>query len=298
MSFYSKIKNAIKRVNCYVFNFIGKIFYKDPIVKSIEATLEKIIKDKCSVARYGDGEFNLAFGNSIDFQKCNHTIQNRLREILLLEDENFMVCITGEIYSKNEDLILQAKNYWKNFAVRNRLKLAKVLKKNKVYYHASISRFYMNYKNKDKCEYYSSLLKNIWQEKDIVFVEGRKSRLGVGNDFFDNAKSIKRILCPENQAFDVYNEIFSAIKSNVDKTSLILLALGPTATVMAYDLYKEGYQAIDIGHVDIEYEWMRMNATEKVAVKGKYVNEVEEGKIVDDISNNEYLSQIIAKVGI
>jgi len=30
--------------------------------------------------------------------------------------------------------------------------------------------------------------------------------------------------------------------------------LGPTTTVLAYDLYKNGYQAIDIGHVDLEHE--------------------------------------------
>ena len=41
---------------------------------------------------------------------------------------------------------------------------------------------------------------------------------------------------------------------------LILLALGPTATVMAYNLAQKGYQAIDIGHIDIEYEWYRMGA--------------------------------------
>jgi hypothetical protein len=35
---------------------------------------------------------------------------------------------------------------------------------------------------------------------------------------------------------------------------LILIALGPTATVLAYDLAKKGYQAIDIGHLPSCYE--------------------------------------------
>ena len=298
MGVCSKVKNGFNKVKYFTTNLIGEIFYKTPVVKNIEESLEKIINDKCSVARYGDGEFNLAFGNSIDFQTCNEKIKRKLREILVLDDENFMVCITGELYSNNIDLNPKARKYWKNFITKNRLKLATILKKNKIYYSASITRFYMNFINKDKCERYAELLKKIWHDRDVVFVEGKSSRLGVGNDFFDNAKSVRRILCPENQAFDVYDEIISAVNSNVEKGALILLALGPTATVMAYDLYKEGYQVVDIGHVDIEYEWMRMKATEKVAVKGKYVNEVEEGKIVLDISDEKYLSQIIKKVGV
>ena len=45
------------------------------------------------------------------------------------------------------------------------------------------------------------------------------------------------------------------IKQKLSKNKLILIALGPTATVLSYDLYKLGYHVIDIGHADIEYEW-------------------------------------------
>ena len=78
------------------------------------------------------------------------------------------------------------------------------------------------------------------------------SRLGVGNDLLDNAKSIKRILGPSRQAFSKYDEILDEAKK-LDKDVLILLALGPAATCLAYDLHKLGYQAVDIGHVDVEY---------------------------------------------
>ena len=35
---------------------------------------------------------------------------------------------------------------------------------------------------------------------------------------------------------------------------LILISLGPTATVLAYDLSKTGVQAIDIGHITNMYD--------------------------------------------
>ena len=75
-------------------------------------------------------------------------------------------------------------------------------------------------------------------------------------------KSIERIICPSENAFEIYEKIYNEVLK-VDKNKTILLALGPTATVLAYDLYKAGYRTIDIGHVDIEYEWFLMKATTK-----------------------------------
>lgn len=44
-------------------------------------------------------------------------------------------------------------------------------------------------------------------------IEGEKSRLGVGNDLFEGAKSIRRILGPAQNAFDKYEELYNlAIK--------------------------------------------------------------------------------------
>jgi len=132
--------------------------------------------------------------------------------------------------------------------------------------------------------------------KDIVIIEGEQSRLGIGNDLFDNSRSIQRIICPSENAFELYDEIFNeALK--IDKNKLILIALGPTATVLAYDLYKYGYQAIDIGHVDIEYEWYLRNATNKIKIENKYVNEAHNGNInIIDITDEKYSKQIIVTI--
>ena len=116
----------------------------------------------------------------------------------------------------------------------------------------------MDFASKEKCSRWFDELREIWNNRDIVFVEGEKSRLGVGNDLFDNVRSIKRILCPISDAFDRYNDILSAAL-NLEKDALLLIALGPTATVLSYDLFKAGYQAIDIGHgTVIDIGWQRL----------------------------------------
>ena len=69
-----------------------------------------------------------------------------------------------------------------------------------------------------------------------------------------------------------------------------------TATVLAYDLARLGYWAVDLGHLDIEYEWLKLGVNEKVSIKGKYTNESKGGDVVDECKDEQYLSQIICDI--
>jgi glycosyltransferase family protein len=118
----------------------------------------------------------------------------------------------------------------------------------------------------------------------------------MGNNLFNNTKSIKRIICPSINAFKVYDKIINTVLKYGEKR-LILLSLGPTATVLTYDLYKLGYQSVDVGHIDIEYEWFLRNATYKIQIENKYVNEADGNnytfKVVQD---KNYYKQIVAQI--
>ena len=81
-----------------------------------------------------------------------------------------------------------------------------------------------------------------------------------------------------------------------NENTLVLCLLGPTATVLAYDLFKAGYRFIDLGHVDIEYEWYRMGVVWKEIVHGKSVNECGKNTPDEPISTDEYEAQIIARI--
>ncbi|MGG0185172.1 SP_1767 family glycosyltransferase [Bacillus rhizoplanae] len=271
-----------------------KCFLKPPTIQSIDETLTKIIRDKASVARYGDGEFKLIHNQDITFQRADKVLAESLKEILLNEDDNFLVCLP-DIFRDLLKYADEPKNYWSLHTAKYRLKWYKDLKKGKIYYNSFISRFYYPFRDKSKCKEWFMLLKLIWKDRDVVLIEGNKSRLGVGNDLFDNVKSIERVLVPEEHAFSHYNKILTAAKQN-DKSKLILLAIGPTATILAYDLYKEGYQAVDIGHVDIEYEWFLRQAKTKIKIENKYVCEVGAGHGVGDTQDEKYLGEIKAVI--
>ena len=78
---------------------------------------------------------------------------------------------------------------------------------------------------------------------------------------------------------------------------MILIALGPTATVLAYDLAKQGYWALDIGHLDLEYEWYLIGEGYS-QIPGKYNNEVLGGTEVEELDDADYRSSIIKMIGV
>lgn len=81
------------------------------------------------------------------------------------------------------------------------------------------------------------------------------------------------------------------VAKSQSKDTLILIALGSTATVLPNDLAGLGYWAIDI-----EYKWFKMGATEEVAIDNKYTNEAVCGDIVNNDIDEEFRNQIIAEI--
>ena len=81
----------------------------------------------------------------------------------------------------------------------------------------------------------------------------------MGNDLFDRANSILRIVCSSHNAYKDVDTIEATIRLYAEDR-LILIMLGPTAKVLAAHLANDGYQALDIGHIDSEYEWLQMGA--------------------------------------
>ena len=272
--------------------------FKEIKIFSANDTLDEIINNNGSISRFGDGEFNLINGNEIDFQEYNKNLCKKLKMILKNNEEGLLIGIN--IPYKNYQLnryIDNVKQYYINYINNNKLKIYKLLNKSKQYYSSEITRFYIDFKDKSGVPNYIKKLKKIWDKRDIVIIEGEMSRLGIGNDLFNNSKSIKRIICPSQNAFSVYHKIIKKVITEIDKKYLILLALGPTATVLAFDLYKLGFQVIDVGHIDIEYEWYLKNANCKLQIENKYVAEVNGSNYnFTKVKDKNYYKQIIAEI--
>ena len=280
-------------IKCY--ECPNEIIFKDKYIVSTDNTLYELIKYNKSISRFSDGEFSIIYGSNISFQKYNKILSQRLFEVLNSNEKNLLIGIDYTFQQKKLDSYMSFEyNFWTNWMKKNKFKLLKILKRKK-YYSSDISRFYLKYKDKSGVPKFIKKLKTLWEGRDLLIIEGEKSRIGIGNDLLKASKSIKRILCPATNTFRVYDKILkSALK--FDKNYLILIALGPTASILAYDLTKYGYQAIDIGHTDIQYEFYLRNATKNINIPNKFVNEYNRGKNVGNINDTNYLNQIIKKI--
>lgn len=239
------------------------------------AAVDQIVSEGKSLARFGDGEFGWLLGRDIasSYQDVSKKLSKRLASVLNCDNEKMLI---GVLRVLNDDSAMnfRAKAHWRHFRSIYQETILGLLDLDRVYVDSSITRPYIDLKDKSAARGEFENLKRIWKGKRVLLVEGLTSRLGVGNDLLECAERVDRVLCPSRNAFDRYEEILSTVADRASAYDIVLLALGPTATILACDLCEQEIQAVDIGHIDNEYEWMRMSAKKKVPIPDKAVDEV------------------------
>ena len=270
-----------------------ELYFFNPSILSKSETIRKIKDEGKSIARLGDGEFAAIVGQKRwNFQDASDFLACKLKEVLKSDDDRLLIGLNPMFYMNlfdvQEDEADAVRAYMRPMV---RKLHADLLDGNKIYGNAL---FHQIRNSEDVAE-----LKKIWDRKYCVFVEGCQTRMGVGNDLFNNCAGIERILCPAENAIDRFDEIMNEVLKQ-PKDRLLLLALGPTATVLACELSKSGYQAVDIGHVDLIYEGFVRKAGDfnNVSIPYKYckINEWERGHEIEDVDDPEYISQIVARI--
>ncbi|MDE6184466.1 MAG: GT-D fold domain-containing protein [Lachnospiraceae bacterium] len=272
----------------FVYMLYEKKVMKNRIsVNSIDDTIDKLIHSMDSFVRFGDGEIQIIEGNGILLQDYDKVLAERLYEILQYRQEHVLVGIP-DIFGSLEQYTDKSKSFWKEHLFLFRKTYLKYCNTDRVYENAFFSRLYYIYKDKEQSGKWFERVREIWRDKNVVIVEGEGTHTGVGNDLMDTAAGVERILCPGTNAYRAYPEIRKACLS-LGKDKLFLLAVGNTAKLLVSDLAKEGYRAIDIGNLDLEYEWYLHKDVQKEKVK--------KHSIIGRVANEEagyyaYLSEV------
>ncbi|KAE9556818.1 glycosyltransferase [Companilactobacillus paralimentarius DSM 13238 = JCM 10415] len=286
-----------------------KLPYKRNMMKyhvntlSFDDTINLILKERLSVSRFGDGEFRFMLSEDTGdtFEINSDSLAQNLKETLTENQNHLLICLPS-VYNGLSDLKWNEKVFWQREVSKYLKEYYKYLDTTYVYGDAFFSRPYQPYSvSSNEVEKKFLKIKEIWNNRNVIIVEGELTRFGVGNDLLCNAKSIKRIIAPATNAFEridsILFELKKELKKNLDDDLLILFSLGPTATVLSARVSNEtNVQCIDIGHLDIEYEWFLRGSVSKVPIKGKYVNESDGQKFIDGEVSDKYLSEIICTI--
>lgn len=260
-------------------------------VCAIAWSIDYIKQHQASVVRFGDGEIDLIMGRSIPYQSYDEDLALELLEILETpSSRKLMVCLP-DVFEHLERYNSNARHFWENHFEQ----FANFYKEHchsSWYGSTFLSRPYIDWVDKSQAQANIEKLRSLWQDKDLLIVEGETSRSGVGNDLFDNSKSIKRIIGPSKNAYQDLDWIYDKVMEH-SANRLVLVMLGPTAKVLVKRLADSGIQAIDLGHIDSEYEWYQMKATHKVKLAHKHTAEFNYDEDIAFDEDTNYLSQIV-----
>lgn len=198
-----------------------------PTVLSEIDTLARVAAG-ASIARYGDGEFNLCVGGRAKAQVADRSLRSRLCQILQHSGD----CLVGIPNLKSQTPKLP---FWKKYET------AWSLLANRAYVSSFVTR-------PDSAPWidtlrYWSLVESLWKGERVTLVRGSGRSL-TADDLV--GADVTEVVGPAENAWRQYDELMTAVLATVP--TRVLICLGPTATVMAVDLAALGIHAIDFGH--------------------------------------------------
>jgi glycosyltransferase family protein len=227
-------------------NYSDLKMFEDKNLHSMLDTLKQVKQGK-SLARYGDGEITLMDGDGIDFQAANSNLAEELHEILTKKNDAIVVCLPTILKACNQI----EENWWLKFWYVRWADLKFKLNREMKYGHSMVTRpdFFIMYP-----EHAVQAWQEIWHGRQVLFITGKGSKLNIDHELFRNINSSDVIFSLSENAFDDLDRVIFEVKNNFDNKYLILIALGPSGTVLANRLSKRGYQALDIGHITSSYD--------------------------------------------
>jgi len=222
---------------------------KFPPCLSEAETIERAIAG-ANLARYGDGEFNLAKGGSCVSQKAHPKLAAELRGILEKAPKGCLPCLPDPNCGGGKS---PKRENWLKIEGQTSVPLGK-----QEYGSAFITR-------PDTAPWidtpaYWDRVRSLWRGKDVTLVKGSERSLRLG--MMQDAKSIREVWGTYSDAYDArgrspdsrdhagacqtVDELVEAIGK---PGHTVLMCLGPTATVLAARLAQKGIHAVDLGHV-------------------------------------------------
>ena len=260
-------------------------------VHTVDETIDELLNTSKSMVRFGDSDITIVRGKKSRFQKSNPQIIEELKRILGYQYDNLIVTIP-DIFGDLSIYRKESRQFWRDHLLFARKTYETYCNKNRVYYNTSISRFYLTLENKSQCERWINKIRQIWKDHDVVVVEGPGTHNGVGNDLLDTARSIERIIGPGKDAYAKLDEIYANC-IQYPKDRMFLISLGSAAKPLTEKLFLEGYRVLDIGNLDVEYDWYLKKALTKE-------DHPKHAMITDEMNEKagytEYLKQIKVRI--
>ena len=202
-----------------------------PIVMSERDTIEAAHEGR-NLARYGDGELKIALGRDAKSQRGDPVLAKRLREILLGPTSRCLMCIPNIATDETPKV-----DFWRQYRSHAYTRL---------YSRGPYGSSFVTRPDSapwiDTPGYWKRFI-DLWRDKDVVLVRGSSKSFTLAD--LHAAKSVQEFIVSRQHAWVDYPYLMSELAK---EKRLVILCLGATATVVAYDLAQLGVHALDLGH--------------------------------------------------
>ncbi len=144
-------------------------------VHSIDETIDVLLNTEKSMVRFGDGEIVMIKGGDLMLQKADPKIAEGLAEILAYAYDDLIVTIP-DIFETLSDHHKKSRQFWRDHLLFNRKTYEKYCNPGRVYYSTFVSRCYYYAADRSGCGAQFAKIRKIWENRDIVVVEGEVRR--------------------------------------------------------------------------------------------------------------------------
>lgn len=227
---------------------------------SMGRTLDLVHEHRLSLSRYGDGELMLMTDpdHNLHFQRNSAELRAQLGHALnpdWLAPGKVLVCLPERF---------RGNLHWMGVWTRNWPTLRAHLHPDARYGNSMVSRpLFFQRRQQGGVDQW----RRLWQGRPVLVVTGKGSRFDLLPALFDAVGSVDTLHTQPLHAFADADSIVERVAERATRDTLVLLSLGPTATVLAHRIAAKGIQALDIGHISASYNNVFANGLmpEKIA---------------------------------
>jgi len=222
------------------------LFEKRLFISDTEISMRRLSKKNISFVRIGKGEIGLMRGETLPEQRYDRQLARRLKEILQNGEKGLLVGIPYYYIYPQRNLLPSVAVHAQSIAPQRRF-LLKYSLKARHYIDSGITQAYHIYDEYDFDRHFS-MAEKLLKNRNVVVICGEGVWDRLQYNLLNVCNSVEYQYAPGTEAFAQYDQILKRAQT-INKEYLILVALGPTAKPLVYDLYKGGYQVWDIGHL-------------------------------------------------
>lgn len=206
----------------------------------LEATLERLANSEDSLARFGDGEFQLMLSpwRNLAFQANSFELIAALESTVASSLDSLMIGLPQ--FMRNPIYLKVWPKIWG--------RLSTLLDDSRTYANAHVSRpLAFKFLGDTAVE----LWREVWRGKDLTIITGKGSRFEIVPELFETSTGIDRIDSTPVNAFTDIHRIMGLIAER--DSDIFIVSMGPAGTVLSHQIAATGRRALDIGHLSAAY---------------------------------------------